>query len=221
MWEIFMRQLISFFIAVLLIVGCSTTNTVTEVRMPSSLETPGCEEDPNNCIGQNVIGHFEKTGFGLVPYVGRVKSMDSGFYEVDNELPCSTGKCSVKTRKVFKEVKCMDGVCSGERAVDANGKEYEVRSVFSNGEVLADQGDMNVKIFLKSKDLFHECNCLAGACRFDIGKTALGKRIEIERIYRNGIVGASSGRVEYNLKELGFPNECTNETPCSCGIGKI
>lgn len=216
-----MRQLICFFAVTLFFVSCSNTPVVHEERMPSSLDMSGCEEDGDNCIGKNVIGYFEKSGHGLVPYVGTVKNMSGGFYEVDNELPCSDGKCAIKTRKVFKEVKCIDNVCSNERAIDENGKEYEIRGVFANGEVVADQGDMNAKSFLKAKDLFHECKCLDGACLYDMAMTVQGKRVEIDRIYSNGKVGVSKKRVEYTLKELGFTSECSNEAPCSCSVGKL
>jgi hypothetical protein len=212
---VFMRQLLNFLFIVVLASGCSSNKEVFEVRVPSSLN-----ENDNLSLGQYVIGYIEKTGVGFIPYAGRIKSMESGIYEIDNEAPCSSVDCSVRVTKVFKEVKCMDGVCSGERAVDANGKEYEIRAVFSNGDVLADQGNLNFKSYLKSKDLFNECNCLGGACRYDMVVTPQGKKIEIVRIYRNGKVGVTSNKGEYTLKSLGYQSECTNETPCSCSLGK-
>lgn len=213
-----MQHLFILVLATLAITGCASKKIV-EVREPSSFES-GCEAE-GTCIGQSVIGYFEKTGFGPVPYVGRIKSVEAGVYEIDNDTPCASGRCTIKTKQVFKEVKCMDGVCSGERAVDATGKEFEIRMVFSNGTVMADQGNVDFKTFLKSKDLFNECNCLGGACRYDMVTTPAGKRIEIDRLYRNGRVGATTSKVEYNLKELGFPSECTSETPCSCSNSKF
>lgn len=215
-----MRQLVSFLFVVSLTASCSSLKApLADVRSPSSLENGACDND-NLCIGQSVIGYIEKVGVGSIPYAGRLKSFEAGLYEIDNDAPCASSNCSVKVHKVFKEAKCMDGVCSGERAVDANGKEYEIRSVFNNGEALADQGNMNIRTYLKTNSLFNECNCLAGACRYDMVSTTQGKRIEIDRIYRNGKVGATSSKVDYSLKDLGFPNECSNDSPCSCTVGK-
>ena len=212
-----MRPLFILIFATLTLSGCASKK-VDEVRSPSSYED-GCETE-GACVGQSVIGYFEKTGAGAIPYFGRLKSVNAGVYEIENEGTCTSGRCTVRTQKIFKEVKCMDGVCSGERAVDTNGKEFEIRMVFANGDVVADQGNIDIKSLLKSKDLYNECTCLGGACRYDMVSTQAGKRIEIDRIYRNGRVGATSSKVEYNLKDLGFSSECSSETPCACGTNK-
>jgi hypothetical protein len=210
---VFMRQLALLIFSTLFFASCSHQKITSEARDPSSLGDITCEGG-GFCVNQSVIAYYEKKNVGSIPYVGRIKTaLGNGLYEIDNETSCDS--CTIKSNKIFKEVKCIEGICSGERAVDWGGKEYEVRAVFANGDVAADQGNVVIKTFLRAKDLHKECTCLDGACKYDMVMWQ-GKRMEIERIYKNGMVGITSKKIEHTLKSLGFPSECTNESPCSC-----
>ncbi|RPJ75598.1 MAG: hypothetical protein EHM20_08690 [Alphaproteobacteria bacterium] len=183
----------------------------------STIDHSDCEGS-NICIGQNVIAYYDKYKVGRVPYIGRVVGISkTGDIEIDNGAPARN---TIITKEAFKEVKCLEGVCSNQRAVNLKGNEYDIRQIFANGAVLADQGNPNYVTYLKSNELFNECKCIGKACLDGIVISPNGERIKIDGVYKNGTVRSYSRDDSYykvyTLKELGFGEKCTSESPCSC-----
>ena len=212
-----MKNLTAIFIIAICFTGCLSPK-LAENRTPSALiDNNDCMES-NICIGQNVIAYYDREKQGRVAYIGRVVDISrSGEIEIDNGAPA---RYTLKTKEAFKEVKCLDGLCSNTRAVNSSGSEYDIRQIFMNQAVLADQGNPNYGIHTKTSKLFSECQCIGNICKFDTIISPKAKKIRVDGVYKNGIVRSKDDFYAnynvYTLKELGGEGQCTSDSPCEC-----
>ncbi len=212
-----MKHYIFCTIIMILLSSCSST-FVSETRAPSSvIDNSQCGGE-NICMNQTVLAYYHRPNVGRVPYIGRVVNItNDGEIEIDNQAPARN---TLITKEAYKQVRCLDGLCSDKEAIDLKGAVYNIRQIFMNKDVSADQGNPNWRSMLKSNELFNECQCIGNLCKYDTVITPKGKSVMIDGLYKNGMirsrVGSYSGYNIFTLKEVGSEEKCTNESPCEC-----